>query len=53
MADYRILIKEVRYGSVSFPTKEEAEQWLNDEGSQDWGLVEWNASEITAMNREY
>ena len=53
MTEFTILITEVNYGSVTFPTKEEAEQWLNDEGAQDWDLVKWNTSEITEMNREY
>ena len=49
MTEFTILITEVNQGHVTFSTKEEAEQWLNDEGAQDWDLVKWTGSEITKI----
>lgn len=53
MSEFTIYIKEVNQGHISFPTKEQAEEWLNDPDTRDWDLVKWTNSEITEMNREY
>ena len=53
MTEFTIYIKEVNQGHVSFPTKEEAEEWLNDPDARDWDLVKWTSSETTEMNRDY
>ena len=48
--EFTILITEVNQGYVSFPTKEEAVEWLNNEEAQDLDLVKWTKSEITTTN---
>ena len=53
MTEFTIYITEVNQGHVTFPTREEAEEWLNDPGAQDWDLVKWTNSEITEISREY
>ena len=53
MNEFTIYIEEVNTGHVTFSTKEEAEEWLNNEGAQDWDLVKWTNSEVTKTEREY
>ena len=53
MTEFTVYIEETNKGYVSFPTKEEAEEWLNDPSTRDWDLVKWNNCEVTEMNRGY
>ena len=53
MTEFTICITEVNQGHVSFPTKEEAEEWLNDPDSRDWDRVKWTNSETTEITRDY
>tara|TARA_B100000035_G_scaffold121105_1_gene102927 strand:- start:10603 stop:10770 length:168 start_codon:yes stop_codon:yes gene_type:complete len=55
MTEFTIYFTEVNQGHISFPTKEEAEEWLKDPGGdgRDWDLVKWTNSEITEITREY
>ena len=49
MNRFTIFIKAIEHGHISFDTKEEAEEWMNDPKSHDSERVRWTHKEIQAV----
>lgn len=46
--EFTIHVKEINEGVVTFTSKQEAEEWLNDPENRDWDLVKWVRSETSS-----